>query len=114
MSTIFCTPCAPHTSCSLAFPPLKKVHGELTHMQGWTLLALGPFLDKYVSGLWVNHYEWSTPAIAVLSLSCACAIFVNLSQFACLGRFSAVSFQVCAALGSTIPSHVIPQSHCPP
>lgn len=63
-------------------------------VQGWTLLALGPFLDKYVSGLWVNHYEWSTPAIAVLSLSCACAIFVNLSQFACLGRFSAVSFQV--------------------
>ncbi|KAK9807322.1 hypothetical protein WJX73_001596 [Symbiochloris irregularis] len=63
-------------------------------VQGWTLLAIGPFLDRYVSGTWVSNYEWSGVAMTVLFLSCACAIFVNLSQFACLGRFSAVSFQV--------------------
>ena len=34
------------------------------------------------------------PAMTILSISCGCAVFVNVSQFMCLGRFSAVSFQV--------------------
>ena len=29
-----------------------------------------------------------------ISLSCALAVFCNLSQYICIGRFSAVSFQV--------------------
>lgn len=33
-----------------------------------------------------------------LFLSCALAVLVNVSQFMCLGRFSAVSFQVRALL----------------
>ena len=55
---------------------------------------MGPLLDRYVSDSWVFAYEWSLPAITILAASCCAAIFVNLSQFACLGRFSAVSFQV--------------------
>ena len=46
---------------------------------------------------WVFNFDWSLPALAVLAASCSAAIFVNMSQFACLGRFSAVSFQ--ASLG---------------
>ena len=62
--------------------------------QGVTLLAVGPFMDKMASGSWVHNYLWSRAALTLLLLSCACAILVNLSQVACLGRFSALSFQV--------------------
>ena len=61
--------------------------------QGWSLLLVGPFLDRYMSDAWVSHWEYHTTAVAVLMLSCICAVGVNISQFACLGRFSAVSFQ---------------------
>lgn len=63
-------------------------------MQGWSLLLLGPFLDRYVSSDWVFNYEFNVPALGCLVVSCFMAIFVNISQFMCLGRFSAVSFQV--------------------
>ncbi|KAK9806341.1 hypothetical protein WJX72_010712 [[Myrmecia] bisecta] len=62
--------------------------------QGWSLLVLGPFLDRYVSSSWVFQYDWNVPALFILAMSCSCAVLVNVSQFACLGRFSAVSFQV--------------------
>ncbi|KAL4418890.1 hypothetical protein ABPG77_002633 [Micractinium sp. CCAP 211/92] len=62
--------------------------------QAWTLLLVGPFLDKLVSSDWVFKYEWSTPALVVMVASCSLAVLVNVSQFMCLGRFSAVSFQV--------------------
>lgn len=63
-------------------------------LQGWSLLAIGPFLDYYVVDAWVLDYTWRTAAIVALVSSCALAVLVNLSQFACLGRFSAVSYQV--------------------
>lgn len=62
--------------------------------QGWSLLAAGPFLDKLVSGSWVVTYAWSRPALYMLALSCTAAVGVNVSQFLCLGRFSAMTFQV--------------------
>lgn len=62
--------------------------------QGWSLLLIGPFLDRYVSEKWVFHYSWTSAALVCLAVSCSLAVGVNLSQFACLGRFSAVSFQV--------------------
>ena len=40
------------------------------------------------------NYDWNVPALTFLALSCACAVGVNVSQFMCLGRFSAVSYQV--------------------
>ena len=62
--------------------------------QAWTLLLLGPFLDRYISHAWVFNYDCNVPALTFLTLSCACAVGVNVSQFMCLGRFSAVSYQV--------------------
>lgn len=62
--------------------------------QGWTLLLIGPFLDRYVSSSWVFNFNYTFPALVFLVLSCSMAVFVNISQFMCLGRFSAVSFQV--------------------
>lgn len=62
--------------------------------QGWTLLAVGPVIDRLVGRAWVTSYEASVPALTCLALSCAVAVLVNVSQFMCLGRFSAVTFQV--------------------
>lgn len=39
-------------------------------------------------------FEMHAPALRLLALSCAVAMATNLSQFMCLGRFSATSFQV--------------------
>lgn len=62
--------------------------------QSWTLLLAGPMLDFYISRSWVTQYAWSLPACITMIASCSMAVGVNLSQFMCLGRFSAVSFQV--------------------
>lgn len=62
--------------------------------QGLSLLLIGPLLDWYVSGDWVSSYEYNVPAFMWLFASCSIAVLVNVSQFMCLGRFSAVSFQV--------------------
>eukprot|EP00878_Enallax_costatus_P014597 GHUV01015271.1.p1 GENE.GHUV01015271.1~~GHUV01015271.1.p1 ORF type:complete len:329 (+),score=23.77 GHUV01015271.1:470-1456(+) len=63
-------------------------------VQGGILLVSGPFIDAAVSGNWIGGYALTTPAVAVLVLSCAISVGVNVSQFMCLGRFSAVTFQV--------------------
>lgn len=62
--------------------------------QAISLLAMGPFLDRYVSGDWVQAYPWSRASALLAAASCLAAVGVNVSQFACLGRFSAVSYQV--------------------
>jgi solute carrier family 35 protein E3 len=61
--------------------------------QAATLLLLGPSLDKLVGGTWVFEYQWNVPAINAIAISCALAVGVNITQFLCLGRFSALSFQ---------------------
>jgi solute carrier family 35 protein E3 len=58
------------------------------------LLVVGPFIDQAVSQQWIANYTWTTPALQQLLLSCGLAVLVNVSQFMCLGRFSAVTFQV--------------------
>eukprot|EP00879_Flechtneria_rotunda_P001975 GHRR01002150.1.p1 GENE.GHRR01002150.1~~GHRR01002150.1.p1 ORF type:complete len:375 (+),score=101.36 GHRR01002150.1:344-1468(+) len=63
-------------------------------VQGAMLLLVGPFVDKAVSGTWVGQYPVTTPGLTCLLLSCAVSVAVNISQFMCLGRFSAVTFQV--------------------
>ncbi len=80
-------------------------------LQGWTLLLIGPFLDRYVSSSWVFDFNYTFPALVFLVLSCSMAVFVNISQFMCLGRFSAVSFQVdlpflCDAAQQTLAQQV--------
>ncbi|CAL4942336.1 unnamed protein product [Urochloa decumbens] len=59
-----------------------------------SLLLVGPFVDFLLTGKRVDHFNFSSLALFFLTLSCFIAIGVNLSQFICIGRFSAVSFQV--------------------
>jgi solute carrier family 35, member E3 len=70
-------------------PPLLQ-----TSHQAFSLLAMGPFLDRYITGDWVHAYGWTRASTLLAIASCVAAIGVNVSQFACLGRFSAVSYQV--------------------
>jgi solute carrier family 35 protein E3 len=58
------------------------------------LLLVGPYIDQAVSQRWIADYSWSNAALQQLLLSCGLAVLVNVSQFMCLGRFSAVTFQV--------------------
>lgn len=55
---------------------------------------IGPFVDLAVGNNWILAYELTGPALICLLLSCGIAVAVNISQFMCLGRFSAVTFQV--------------------
>ena len=64
-----------------------SVHGGLD-------AALGPVMDEMITGKWVFDYEWSSVAAFALVVSCFFAVLVNVSSFLCIGRFSAVSFQV--------------------
>lgn len=63
-------------------------------IQALFLLILGPFVDYYLSGKLITNYKTSTGAILCILLSCSLAVFCNVSQYLCIGRFSAVSFQV--------------------
>ncbi|CAK9325076.1 unnamed protein product [Citrullus colocynthis] len=63
-------------------------------IQALSLLVLGPFIDYYLSDKSLLNYKMSSGAIFFILLSCALAVFCNVSQYLCIGRFSAVSFQV--------------------
>lgn len=63
-------------------------------IQAASLLVLGPFVDYFLSGRVILDYKYSSGAIFFIVLSCSLAVFCNISQYLCIGRFSAVSFQV--------------------
>ncbi|KAL8224207.1 hypothetical protein R6Q57_019682 [Mikania cordata] len=65
-------------------------------IQALSLLLLGPFIDYYLSGRLISDYmkTISSGAIIFILISCSLAVFCNISQYLCIGRFSAVSFQV--------------------
>ncbi|KAI7999170.1 UDP-rhamnose/UDP-galactose transporter 2 [Camellia lanceoleosa] len=63
-------------------------------IQALSLLLFGPFIDYYLSGKFIATYKLSSGAILFILLSCSLAVFCNVSQYLCIGRFSAVSFQV--------------------
>ncbi|KAJ7967033.1 UDP-galactose transporter 2 [Quillaja saponaria] len=63
-------------------------------IQALSLLVFGPFIDYYLSGKLITNYKISTGATFFILLSCSLAVFCNVSQYLCIGRFSAVSFQV--------------------
>ncbi|EEF47976.1 UDP-rhamnose/UDP-galactose transporter 2 [Ricinus communis] len=63
-------------------------------IQAISLLVTGPFIDYYLSGKLVSDYAFSPGAFFFILLSCALAVFCNVSQYLCIGRYSAVSFQV--------------------
>ncbi|XWS63232.1 hypothetical protein CRYUN_Cryun06bG0078100 [Craigia yunnanensis] len=59
-----------------------------------SLLLLGPFVDYFLSGKLLASYKFSSAAFFFVLLSFSLAVFCNISQYLCIGRFSAVSFQV--------------------
>lgn len=63
-------------------------------IQACSLLVLGPFCDYFLSGNLLLDYKYTSGAIFFICLSCSLAVFCNVSQYLCIGRFSAVSFQV--------------------
>ncbi|GAA0173663.1 secondary carrier transporter [Lithospermum erythrorhizon] len=63
-------------------------------IQAGSLLVLGPFIDYYLSGKVILNYNFVINAILFILLSCSLAVFCNISQYLCIGRFSATSFQV--------------------
>lgn len=61
---------------------------------GFLLILFSPVMDYTVTEQWIIDYSWSSIAIWGIVLSTLLAILVNLSQFLCLGKFSAVEFQM--------------------
>ncbi|KAH7667326.1 solute carrier family 35 member E3 protein [Dioscorea alata] len=68
--------------------------GHTAPAQAASLLLLGPFLDYWLTNKRVDMFDYNVTAVVFIILSCTIAIGTNLSQFICIGRFTAVSFQV--------------------
>ncbi|GMH31319.1 hypothetical protein Nepgr_033162 [Nepenthes gracilis] len=68
--------------------------GHTAPAQAATLLLLGPFLDYRLTNERVYAFNYDMPSAIFIILSCTIAIGTNLSQFICIGRFTALSFQV--------------------
>ncbi|KAF7119657.1 hypothetical protein RHSIM_Rhsim13G0219300 [Rhododendron simsii] len=68
--------------------------GHTAPVQAASLLLLGPFVDYCLTNEKVNAYTYTVTSVYFIMLSCTIAIGTNLSQFICIGRFSAVTFQV--------------------
>lgn len=61
---------------------------------GAILVIFSPIMDYNIANQWITEYNWGNMVIWGILLSTSLAILVNLSQFLCLGKFSAVEFQV--------------------
>ncbi|XP_060198680.1 UDP-rhamnose/UDP-galactose transporter 6-like isoform X3 [Lycium barbarum] len=68
--------------------------GHTAPAQAATLLLLGPFLDYWLTNKRIDQFSYNLPSLLFIILSCSIAVGTNLSQFICIGRFTAVSFQV--------------------
>ncbi|XP_040363089.1 UDP-rhamnose/UDP-galactose transporter 3-like [Rosa chinensis] len=68
-------------------------------IQAISLLILGPFVVYFLTGKLLTDYKMTSGAFAFIMLSCSLAVFCNISRYLCIGRFSAVSFQVLFILG---------------
>ncbi|MED6193278.1 UDP-rhamnose/UDP-galactose transporter 5 [Stylosanthes scabra] len=68
--------------------------GHTAPAQAGTLLLVGPFLDYWLTNNRIDKFEFNFGATMFILLSCTIAVGTNLSQFICIGRFTAVSFQV--------------------
>ncbi|CAD5196112.1 UDP-rhamnose/UDP-galactose transporter 1 [Musa acuminata AAA Group] len=63
-------------------------------VQAASLLIVGPFADYYLNHRSLLDYRFTSGATFFVLLSCSLAVFCNMSQYLCIGRFSATSFQV--------------------
>nr|CAD1827725.1 unnamed protein product [Ananas comosus var. bracteatus] len=68
--------------------------GHTAPAQAGSLLLLGPFVDYLLTSKRVDAFDYNSMAVFFIILSCSIAVGTNLSQFICIGRFTAVSFQV--------------------
>ncbi|XP_028772383.1 UDP-rhamnose/UDP-galactose transporter 6 [Neltuma alba] len=68
--------------------------GHTAPAQAASLLLVGPFLDYFLTNKRVDRYDYTIGSVIFIFLSCSIAVGTNLSQFICIGRFTAVSFQV--------------------
>ncbi|KAJ8484545.1 hypothetical protein OPV22_017030 [Ensete ventricosum] len=68
--------------------------GHTAPAQAASLLILGPFLDYWLTNKRVDRFDYNATVVLFIILSCTIAVGTNLSQFICIGRFTAVSFQV--------------------
>ncbi|KAA8546602.1 hypothetical protein F0562_002659 [Nyssa sinensis] len=68
--------------------------GHTAPAQAASLLLLGPFLDYWLTNKRVDAFDYNIASLVFITLSCTIAVGTNLSQFICIGRFTAVSFQV--------------------
>ncbi|CAN6567689.1 unnamed protein product [Malus baccata var. baccata] len=68
--------------------------GHTAPVQAASLLIFGPFLDYWLTNKIVYAYDYHLISMSLIVLSCTIAVGTNLSQFICIGRFTAVSFQV--------------------
>ncbi|KAA8537953.1 hypothetical protein F0562_027467 [Nyssa sinensis] len=68
--------------------------GHTAPAQAGSLLLLGPFLDYWLTKKRVDTFDYNIASSVFIILSCTIAVGTNLSQFICIGRFTAVSFQV--------------------
>ncbi|MED6118259.1 UDP-rhamnose/UDP-galactose transporter 5 [Stylosanthes scabra] len=68
--------------------------GHTAPAQAGTLLLVGPFLDYWLTNNRIDKFDFNFGATVFILLSCTIAVGTNLSQFICIGRFTAVSFQV--------------------
>ncbi|KAL8138432.1 hypothetical protein V2J09_004433 [Rumex salicifolius] len=68
--------------------------GHTAPVQAGSLLLIGPFMDHWLTQKRVDTFNYTFPSVIFITISCTIAIGTNLSQFICIGRFTAVSFQV--------------------
>nr|BAJ99966.1 predicted protein [Hordeum vulgare subsp. vulgare] len=68
--------------------------GHTAPAQAASLLIFGPFVDLWLTDKRVDTFDYTMVVTFFIVLSCIIAVGTNLSQFICIGRFTAVSFQV--------------------
>ncbi|XP_047339825.1 UDP-rhamnose/UDP-galactose transporter 6-like [Impatiens glandulifera] len=66
--------------------------GHTAPSQAASLLLIAPLLDYWLTTKRVDAFEYSLSSIVFIVLSCTIVVGTNLSQFICIGRFTAVSF----------------------
>lgn len=68
--------------------------GHTAPSQAASLLLVAPFLDYWLTTKRLDAFDYNPSSLVFIALSCTIAVGTNLSQFICIGRFTAVSFQV--------------------
>ncbi|CAM0903909.1 unnamed protein product [Alopecurus aequalis] len=71
-----------------------KLLGHTAPAQAASLLILGPFVDFWLTRNRIDTFHYTSTVTFFIVLSCVIAVGTNLSQFICIGRFTAVTFQV--------------------